>query len=189
MAKDTALQTLAALLQAGRTCPDVSLDRFAPSAIYDLDSRKFIIAAAFEIHAKPYLIGYRLIASARLKLLQFVAMRLWLLDVIRQWSQTQKHAQQSILSPQQLRRRFLGDDTHDQVIAFLIARGALQHIGAHIVTGSDAEFLNRIFSAGIEMFASSTNRDLPDMKLRIFPAQYYMVHRIVEVRLHVNLLL
>jgi hypothetical protein len=75
------------------------------------------------------------------------------------------------------------------VKAFLIARGALQHIDAHIVTGSDAEFLNRIFSAGIEMFASSTNRDLPDMELRVFPAQNYMVHWIVKARLHVNLLL
>ena len=146
MANDTALETLAALLQSGRAQPRVSPERLAPSAVYDLQYRMVIIALAFEIHARPYLLGRRRIGASRLKLLQFIAIRPWLVPVIRKWSETQGYAEQSVISPQQLRRGFLGDGVHDDVVGFLVARGALDRMGSHLVSGTNIEFLNRLYS-------------------------------------------
>jgi len=169
MANDIALETLAGLLQSGRAQPVVNPDRVAPSAVYDLHYRMFIVASAFEIHARPYLLGQRRIGASRLKLLQFVAVRPWLVPVIRKWSEAQGYAQQSVLSPQQLRRGFLGDEMHDDVVAFLVARGAFYRMDAHLVTGVNAELLKRLYSTGIEHTLFSTAlqvlRELIDIRI------------------------
>ncbi len=169
MTNATALRTLVGLLQSGRAQPLVNPDRLAPSAVYDLHYRMFIIASAFELHAKPYVLGQRRINAARLKLLQFVAIRPWLVPVIRQWSETQGYAQQSILSPQQLRRGFLGDEMHDNVVTFLVARGVFVRMDAHLASGLNTDLLKRLYSAGIEnrLFSMGVRalRELIDIKI------------------------
>jgi hypothetical protein len=156
MPEHTALQTLAGLLQSGGAKPLVNANRLAPSAIYDLHYRLFIVAAAFELHSKPYVLGRRRISTVRLKLLQFVAIRPWLVPVIRNWSETQGYAQQSVFSPHQLRRGFLGDEMHDNVVAFLVARGVFLWMPIHLASGPNADLLNQIYSAGVEEELFST---------------------------------
>jgi hypothetical protein len=169
MPNSAALETLVGLLQSGRAQPLVNPGRLAPSAIYDLHYRMFVVASAFEIHAKPYALVHRRISAARLKLLQFVAFRPWLVPVIREWSETQGYAQQAVLSPQQLQRGFLGDEMHDNVVAFLAARGAFLRIDAHLVSGVNADLLKRFHIAGAENNLFSTGlhalQELIDIKI------------------------
>ena len=149
MTSDAALQTLANLLQGANARPDVHPSRLARSAVYDLQYRVFIVAAVFEIHAKPYL-DKRRINTAKLKLLQFIAVRPWLVPVIRAWSQSQGYAQQSMLSPQQLRRGFLGDTMHDDVVRFLVARGVFSRMPSHLVSSENWEMLRRLYIPSLE---------------------------------------
>jgi hypothetical protein len=116
-----------------------------------------IVASAFEIHAKPYALDRRRIVASRLKLLQFVAFRPWLMPIIRDWSETRGYAQQSILSPHQLRRGFLGDKMHDDVVAFLVARGVFDWMGSHLVSGVEADVLERLHLTAVEdgLFSAS----------------------------------
>lgn len=86
MREPSAIETLSALLQSSHAQPRVRPERLVPSAIYDLDCRVFVIAAAFELHAKGELLTGRRIHATKLKLLQFVAIRPRLLPVIRSWS-------------------------------------------------------------------------------------------------------
>jgi hypothetical protein len=169
MASISAIETLASLLESGRARPLVNTDRFAPSAVYDLQYRMFIVASAFEIHAKPFLLGQRRINSARLKLFQFVAFRPWLMPVIRKWSEDQGYAQQSILSPQQLRRGFLGDKMHEDVVEFLVARNIFNRMESHLATGPNASFLNRLSVIGTENHLFSPGirvlRELKEVKI------------------------
>ncbi len=169
MANYTALQTLAGLLESGEARPRVNPERLAPSAVYNVQYRMFIISSAFEIHARSYVLTQRRIGATRLKLLQFVAFRPWLVPVIRDWSETQGYAQQSVLSPQQLQRGFLGDEMHDDVIAFLVARGVFLRIGAHLVSGANAELLRRLHLTGVENELFSTGlhalHELKDIKI------------------------
>jgi len=143
------IQILAELLQAGQAKPLVRPDRFAPSAFYDLHYRMLVLAYAFEIHANPFASQQRRISSARLRLLQFAACRPWLLPTLRQWSDARDDAQLSVFSSQRLRRGFLGDTVHDDVVAFLVARRVFSRMGAHLITDTNAILLTQLNQAGI----------------------------------------
>jgi hypothetical protein len=169
MASQNALEILAGLLQSGKARPDVNPARLAPSAIYDLHYRMIIVASAFEIHARPYLLGQRRIATSRLKLLQFVAMRPSLVSVMRKWSESQGFAQESILAPHQLRRGFLNDEIHDCVVSFLVARGLLGRMESHLVSVESSDFLKNLYSAALQydLFSASLHalRELADITI------------------------
>lgn len=155
---DKPLQVLAELLQSGRARPAVSTERFAPSAFYDLHYRMLVIASAFEIHAKTYALVHRRIHAARLKLLQFIACRPWLVPALRRSSGVQRDNQLSVFSSQRLRRGFLGDRMHDDVVAFLVARGVFERMDAHLVSGVNAGELKLLYLAGMEHELFSVER-------------------------------
>jgi hypothetical protein len=145
----SAIATLSALLEESNAEPNLRIDRLAPSAIYDLDYRVFVVAAAFERHAKAAPpIGRRLHAT-KLKLLQFIAIRPRLLPIIKEWSTTKQDEALSFIT-QDLRRGFLGDQMFDNVVALLVARGALQWMGTHLVEGKNASFLSAIYTAAMD---------------------------------------
>jgi hypothetical protein len=162
------IHALANLL-SGRAQPIVVPERLAPSAIYDLEYRMSVIAAAFEIHAKPYgVAGQRRVAAVRLKLLQFVACRPWLTAMMREWSGAQHDAQLAMASSQRLRRGFLGDQMHEDVMEFLVARGVFVRIGSHIVSGN-MSFLTDLYSASVER--------------GLFPAERRVLHELLDVQI------
>jgi hypothetical protein len=169
MANPTALERLRGILESGGARPNINPSRLAPSAVYDLEYRVSIIASVFEIHSKSYLLGKRRMRASHMKLLQFVAIRPWLVPVIRQWSESLGFAQQSMFSPQQLRRGFLGDREHDSVVAFLVARGVVERIDAHVVSGANADVLMRLHLAATknELFSASLQalRDLTEIRI------------------------
>jgi hypothetical protein len=150
MADPNPLQSLADLLRGTGAQPIVSPERPAPSTIYDLQYRLMVNACAFEIHAKKDLTLTRRLQAAKLKLLQFIAIRPWLLPVVRQWSASQSQPQLSVIFSQYLRRGFLGDKMHDDVIAFLEARDILIRVGAHLTTGHSSGALTNWYLAAVE---------------------------------------
>src|ERR1700723_105642 len=100
------LKILANLLN-GYAKPIIDLERLAPASTYDVDYRTALIVLTFEMHAKPPAAGERRMRTAELKLMQFIAQRPWLLPNIRQWSQSTRSHQGSLLVPQHLRRGYL----------------------------------------------------------------------------------
>jgi len=163
---DNPIATLADLL-AGHAQPIIVPERLAPSAFYDLQYRLFVIAAAFEIHGDSPL-GQRRINATRLKLLQFIAMRPWLLSMVRQWSAARNDAQVSFFS-QRLRRGFLGDTMHDNVIGFLVARGILVWSGKFLTAGKVIGQLQELFTdaVGLNLFSTerATLEELKDIRI------------------------
>jgi hypothetical protein len=145
----SAIATLSALLEESHAKPKMRIERLAPSAIYDLDYRVFVVAAAFERHAKAAPPIGRRIHATRLKLLQFIAIRPRLLPVIQTWS-TAKPDEELSFTTQDLRRGFLGDQMFDSVVAFLVARGALEWMDTQLVEGKNAVLLRVIHTAAID---------------------------------------
>jgi hypothetical protein len=145
----SAIATLSALLEESHAKPKMRIERLAPSAIYDLDYRVFVVAAAFERHAKAAPPIGRRIHATRLKLLQFIAIRPRLLPVIQTWS-TAKPDEELTFTTQDLRRGFLGDQMFDSVVAFLVARGALEWMDTQLVEGKNAVLLRVIHTAAID---------------------------------------
>lgn len=125
------IKALAELLRGSGAAPAISQDRQAPSSIYDLQYRLVVNACALEIHLKSKG-GERRIATPRLKLFQFVAIRPWLLDVVQEWSRHRAMSQLSMLNSH-LRRGFLSDRMHDSVIDLLVARDVLKRQPGHLV--------------------------------------------------------
>ena len=135
------LDALAALLRGRGAQPVFSAVRLAPSAVYDLHYRLVVVACAYEIHAKKDVTGARRIKPAKLKLLQFVAIRPWLLPVVREWSDGPSETQTSLLVSHGLRRGFLGDTVHEAIIEFSVACGMLVRVGSHLVPGARVGYL------------------------------------------------
>ena len=128
------IHALAELLRASRAPLAVFHDRFARSAFYDPYYRIMVIAAVLSIVGKKDDSGNRSIQGSRLKLLQFIGSRPWLLTMVHEWSSTRNSGRFSVFSPQRLRRGFLGDTTHDQAVNLLLAHGALIRAGGKLIS-------------------------------------------------------
>ena len=120
----TESQILSELFAGTSAAPYVHPERIAPSTVYDLQYRMFVVAACLRVSGKVEG-AFRKISANKLRLLQFVAMRPWLLDVVREWSASRKDRQRSLRSSQSLRRGFLSDRMHDNLIDYLVATGCL----------------------------------------------------------------
>jgi len=170
MSDRPAIQALSVLMQSGQANPKVRTERLVPAAIYDLDYRTFVIAGAFEIHAKALPPFGRRIHATKLKLLQFVAIRPWLLPVMEAWGSSEKEEEPSF-STQDVRRGFLGDRMYDAVVAFLVARGTLEWRGSHLAAGLHAERLSQLYAGAVanELFAAERKalNDLTRIKITI----------------------
>jgi hypothetical protein len=127
----------------------IDVNRLAPSSGYDLDYRIALVALAFEVHSKPFTAGVRRVRTAELKLVQFIAQRPWLLPVIRQWSNSKRDHQASLLVPQHLRRGYLADTMFDDVVDFVIARGSLVRGASHLIEGATS-FSRSIYETAIQ---------------------------------------
>jgi hypothetical protein len=154
-ASQNPLRLLAELL-SGRAKPVINPERFAPSATYDLAYRMAITSLTFRIHAKANGENSTRIAADRLKLYQFLAQRPWLVPTIKSWAESRKDAQLSMLSSDRLRRGYLGDVNHDNVVSYMIARGILKWNGNFLEEGNNSQYIEIIYSEAIErkLFAS-----------------------------------
>ena len=143
-----ALRLLGDLLQSAKATPVIRENRVAPSTVYDLDYRIMVTACAFHLHAKPYADGRR-IRTPKLKLLQFVAIRPWLLPVVEEWSRARRDAQVSMLTSQRLRRGFLGDRMHESVLELLVAKSVLVRQPSHVRAGIHISQIEELYREAV----------------------------------------
>lgn len=147
MSRATPLKRLADLLAQSGAVPDLSPERIAPSTIYDLEYRVIVVAMAFQMHATADRFSPRpRIQARRLKLLQFVAMRPWLVPVIREWSLSRRDAQRSLDAEEGLRRGFISDTMHESVMDFLVAAGTLRREDAFVIPSVNATVIFNLFN-------------------------------------------
>jgi hypothetical protein len=154
----TESQILSELLIGTSAAPYVNPERIAPSTVYDLQYRMFVVAACLRVSGKVE--GtFRKISANKLRLLQFVAMRPWLLDVVREWSASRKDRQRSLQSSQSLRRGFLSDGMHDNLIDYLVATGCLFKQKGQIAEPISSVILSDLFDASEKdgLFTTETN--------------------------------
>jgi hypothetical protein len=169
------IETLAALLDGSNAQPVITPSRLAPSAVYDVDYRTAIIALVFEAFSKPIGVGpERRISAAKLKLLQFVAIRPWLLPAIREWSEGLAQGSLDLIHSVRIRRGFLSDTAHEDVMNVLVASGIFLRHGSHVVTGQRADYLQQI--------ASSIAHD------GLFENEQKMIALLADVRITNNML-
>jgi hypothetical protein len=103
-----------------------------------------IIAIVFDAFSKRVGNDVRRIRSARLKLFQFVAVRPWLLPAIRQWSGGEGQAAFEFAYSMRIRRGFLSDSAHDDVIDYLVANGVFERQPNHLISGMSAGKLSNM---------------------------------------------
>ena len=133
------------------------MSRLAPSAIYDLDYRVAIVALVFERFAKPLARAQpRKMSAARLKLLQFMALRPWLLPAMQEWSHRGDQSALALNHSIRVRRGFLSDSAHDEVMEYLIACGIFMRADSQIVSGVNSKLITNLadFLAREGFFAS-----------------------------------
>ena len=134
--------------------------RLAPSSIYDVEYRTAIVALVFERFAKPPSpADHRKMSSARLKLLQFVTLRPWLLPVIERWGDSGEQGSLALSRSLRIRRGFLSDTAHDDVVNYLVACEVFLRKEAQLIGGKNAKALKDIAKSITEtdLFASERN--------------------------------
>ena len=158
-------QSIAELLRSGNAQPLVFPERVAPSTVYDLNYRIAIIALTFDLYAKADLFAGRRIRTALLKLLQFLAVRPWLIPMLVKWERAEDNPQLSVLTSQKERRGFLSDLMHDHVVEYLVARQILKRGPSHLSLDTKGDVLTSLASAlKVEALFENERRALSEMK-------------------------
>lgn len=157
----SAIAALTDILRDGAAQVVVAPERFGPASIYDLTYRLALQACTFQIHAEQAGFGSRRIVAAKFKLLQFVAARPWLLGAVRQWSSSRRERQLSFAPTERLRRGFLGDSAHDDVLAFVLARGILARSarGTHLEAGENIQSFISLYDQIVAASLFQSERD------------------------------
>jgi hypothetical protein len=127
-----------ALAQANAT-PRINRKRIVPSTLHDANYHLTIIACAMRIHAKE---STKRVLAPWLKLLQFVAARPSLVGDLVEYSKSRRQGDlhQWSLMP----RGYLGDQTHDGVVDFLVAAEVLRRDGDCVEAGPRYSVLEAI---------------------------------------------
>jgi hypothetical protein len=164
------IQQLAALLHDSNAEPVIVPSRLAPSAIYDVEYRTAIVALVFERFGKqspPS--SYRRMSAARLKLIQFITLRPWLLTAIREWSEADKQSGFAFSHSLRIRRGFLSDSAHDDVMNYLVACGVFLRSDTQFVSDKNAAALTDIAKSIAEQGLFGSERrvieQLADIKI------------------------
>lgn len=137
---ERAVTVLADLLAGGSAMADVEQERIAPSTIYDVHYRVMVNAFAFVRLSQSSDRGR--VLSAKLNLTQFVAIRPWLVSVVRSWSHAHHDPQMSMDISQRLRRGFLGDTMQESVVELLTAAGVFVRMAGHLARGQNSTLLD-----------------------------------------------
>lgn len=130
------IRELAALLRDSTAKPVIVPSRLAPSALYDVEYRTAVIAVIFSRFARTIAPSpLRKISAAKLKLMQFVSSRPWLLPAIKEWSEVGPHEGLAFAYSVRIRRGFLSDTAHDDVVNYLTACRILTRQDTQVVEG------------------------------------------------------
>lgn len=165
-----AIESLATLLQQTDAKPVLVPSRLAPSAIYDLEYRTAVICLVFDAFAKAQVGSIdRKISAARLKFLQFISIRPWLLPAIQEWSEESEQSSLGLAYSIRIRRGFLSDTVYEDVMNFLVACRVFVRDGGQTALGDKSEEVQRIIkevqTRDLFMSERETIVDLGDIKI------------------------
>jgi hypothetical protein len=145
MAEQSSVSQLVELL-GGHAKPIIRPQRLAPATIYDIDYRMAVVALTIQKHGTKTDDGELRIDAARLKLFQFIAQRPNMLPAMRDWAKS-KHVSGLLRdSSQRLRRGYLGDSTHDQVVEYMVACKILRIEGRNFISDKSSQYIAAIVS-------------------------------------------
>jgi hypothetical protein len=140
-----AIESLATLLEDSDAKPVLVPSRLAPSVIYDLEYRTAVIYLVFDAFARAQADSIdRKISASRLKFLQFLSIRPWLLPAIQEWSQEAEQSSLGLAYSVRIRRGFLSDTAHEDVMNFLVACRVFVRDGGQIALGAKGQEVERI---------------------------------------------
>ena len=136
------------MLKDSSAKPVIVPARLAPSALYDVEYRTAVIALVFARFARIIAPStLRKISAAKLKLMQFVVLRPWLLPAIREWSEAGPHEGLAFAHSIRIRRGFLSDTAHDDVVNYLTACRIIARQDTQIVEGEHIDTLLTVAKA------------------------------------------
>jgi hypothetical protein len=142
--------TLGAALALTDATAKLNRKRIVRSTLHDANYHVAIVASAMRMHADG---SEKKILSAWLKLLQFVAARPALLPRLQEYvdSRRRHDLQKWALMP----RGYMGDQTHDGVVDFLVAAGMLREDGDYLAAGPRYAALEAVAAAveGAQIFS------------------------------------
>jgi hypothetical protein len=130
---------LAQLLESAMAKATINPARLARSTLYDPQYHIAVIACAMYLHGEGP--QHRILAPW-LKFLQFVAARPTLVDQFVQYAGVRRDSALELW--QQMPRGYLGDETHESVIDFLVASSILQRSGDSIEGSSQYSALRNL---------------------------------------------
>ncbi|MDX2089781.1 MAG: hypothetical protein SFX73_18135 [Kofleriaceae bacterium] len=124
--------------------------RIVRSTLHDANYHVAMIACAMRLHAEG---DAKRILSAWLKLLQFVAARPSLLPRLQEYADSRRR--NDLAKWALMPRGYMGDQTHDGVVDFLVAAGLLQQGGDYLEAGPRYAALEAVAVAveGAQMFS------------------------------------
>ena len=115
-----------------------------------------VVALTMHRHGTKTTEGALRIDVTRLKLLQFIAQRPNMVAAMREWARSKHPSGLLRDSPQRLRRGYIGDSTHDQVVEYMIACGILRAEGRYLLSRKDSTYIDEVYRAAVNdtMFES-----------------------------------
>jgi len=121
----------------------VDTNRLSRSTLYDFDYHSAVIACVFAEHATTDAEGRKSVVAGWLKLMQFVAVRPRLAKQVVSWSANRLRYQSMLWH--QIPRGFVGDETHDATVDFLIASDILDRRQDNILGGTRFQSLSEMY--------------------------------------------
>lgn len=135
----SAAEQLAALLREAKVTPTLRSECVTPSAIYDPTYRIAIIALTLRTCGRPKSGAGLSLASAKLKLFQFVAVHPHLLPSLRGWVDAyDKGERPSLDGWARFPRGYASDSLCEKLVEYLLASGHLRRVGSNVVDAAES---------------------------------------------------
>jgi len=155
---DDPVKTLSEILRDIGATVTVDTNRVSRSTLYDFDYHSAIIACVFAEHAMTDTNGQKSMVAGWLKLMQFVAVRPRLAEQVVSWSANRLSYQAMLWH--QIPRGFIGDETHDAAIAFLVANEILDRRHDNVIGGTRVQLLQDIYTRICQNNLFKTEREV-----------------------------
>lgn len=138
------VKILGSILRGIGATVTVDTSRLSRSTLYDFDYHSAVIACVFAEHAIIDAEGRKSVLAGWLKLMQFVAVRPRLAEMVVSWSANRLRYQAMLWH--QIPRGFVGDDTHDATVDFLVASDILGRRQDDVLSGARFEMLSEMYT-------------------------------------------
>ncbi len=162
---------LTAILREANVVPRFRPDSIIPSSIYDPVLRAALVGLTIRICGDQRGDSW-LLVDAKLKLFQFVAVRLELLPSLRGWVNAHQQGQRPSLDGwARFPHGYAADGLHERLIVYLVASGELQWEKKYLKMSDKSRLLGpmlaKIESEALFVSESTALAEMADMKITL----------------------